>query len=158
MELTSMISIDKQEVPKENQASANAASAFSTDKNFSIMADTKHILHLVSAGVSTRIQLFFLETQDLLHALIIKMITLVALVLLIIFSIVSLNIAIVIYFWDTYRTEAAWGSVAFFILLITLASLYLSKQKSLKYFKSFFSETVGQIKKDLEQFKDNNNG
>ncbi|MES2208423.1 MAG: phage holin family protein [Pseudomonadota bacterium] len=150
-----MIPIDKQEVPNQNQA---FASTCPTENNFSLLTDGKRIFKLVSAGLNTRTQLFFLEAQDLLQALIIKVATILALILLSIFSIISLNIAVVIYFWDTYRTEAALGSVAFFILLIALTTIYLSKQKSLKYFKSFFSETASQLRKDIDQLKGNSNG
>ena len=155
MGLISMISVDKKEVPNENQTSPSTCP---TEKNFSLLTDTKRILKLISVGLNTRTQLFFLEAQDLLQALIIKIITLLALVLLSIFFIVSLNIAIVIYFWDTYRTEAALGSITFFILLIAITVIYLSKQKSLKYFKSFFSETYSQLRKDIDQLKGNSNG
>jgi len=142
-----MIAIDEKEIVKEKESSAKPQEM---GEKFSIWKDIQQVFHLLASSIDTRTQLFLLEIEELIEALIKSIAALFFLALLSVFFIFSLNLAVIAYFWETHRNEAAVGTVIFFLLLMGVTVVYWRKQKPLH---SFCKETINQLKKDIGELK-----
>jgi uncharacterized membrane protein YqjE len=103
------------------------------------------LLNLVKDSVQTRLALFELEQQEWRDVLAQKLLAGVLLGLTFFLLMISLNIAVVVYFWESYRIQAAFA--VSLILFFTVCGLGYYFVCVGRHFIPF-EETRKQLKKD----------